>query len=362
MDIRNIPRYAIFGFFFFITSCATTLAPNITDRSTSQTSFDDFVSKTVVLPSSSPIDASVFDSSIYLQKNGKYIASTLYLLEMMPDTNLTWHYLGENAEALGLYDAAAYYYMKSDEAPWYSRFCSFEKNRTEGIAAKYCKNYAPDENVARVSSYAKNNDILWRTAQKEWENEIRLANEYIKKDLIRFQNIKEFHERMLAGEPVYRSTKSGNDWSWGDVVVGIVTIAAIAAGIEYIDSNPQQAANIFNGLSQATTSFAPTSSNSVSDRQTARKYQEVFSQYSVISLNERCTSDYSCDYGLKCIKAFGKNQGVCMQPTNTIGIKQPYEPNSQSININTNTAQQCLTNVDCPILFRCHSELKVCYK
>ncbi|GBL03147.1 hypothetical protein [Glaciecola sp. KUL10] len=349
MTMISWSRLAILVAVLVLGACESTLAPNIETRANSQTTFDDFLKKTVVLPKSSAVDLSVYDTSLDLQANGHYVASTLYLLEMMPDTNLTWHYLGENAEALGLYDVAAVYYRNSDEAPWYNKFCSFKKNRTEGKAARYCKNYSPEENLARVNTYTENSNTLWFSAQETWEQEIRLANYAIQTDVRRFQSLREYQEKMVSGQMTYRSTNSGNEWTWTDVVTGIAIIAAIALGVDYIDSNPQQASVFFNSLS----SSIPTTKQQAESKSTQK-------HISTSATTSECMSDYNCTYGLKCVKGFAQSRGVCMQTVNEIGIKTPYFPSNKSININTSMQQQCRFDSECPYNFRCEEELKVC--
>ena len=74
-----------------------------------------------------------------------------------------------------------------------------------------------------------------------------------------------------------------------------------------------------------------------------------------------CSSDYSCRYGQKCVKAPYKSKGVCMDVVDRYGIKKYKQPSSNSIGPNLGR-EQCRFNTDCSIGFKCDRTYKVCVK
>ncbi len=89
---------------------------------------------------------------------------------------------------------------------------------------------------------------------------------------------------------------------------------------------------------------------------------QTFSGSSNNSNSIGCLSDYSCPYGQKCIKELYSTRGLCAAPVNEYGNPTYTQPSSDSINIRSYNDAQCQTNMDCPLMFRCDQELKVCFK
>jgi hypothetical protein len=331
-----------------LVGCNSTRSPYIEDRTNTKTSFEDFVNKTVVLPESSVIGGEAYRSSLELQERRKYIASALYLLEMMPNQELTWHFLGENAEKLGLYDVAAHYYDRSGTVSFWAENCSpLESYRKKN---PYCKNLAPKKNAERVKN--KPNDTKrWINAKAKIEAEIKVANVYIQRDKIRFAQIRVQHEKMMSGEHKYRSTNSGSEWDWSDITVGILAIAAIAAGIDMISDNPQQVVQILSPITNAT-------ANSMVNQQRATQKQITTP---IVQVSE-CSSDYQCTYGQRCVKGPMQSKGLCVQTVNQYGQPIQTQPRNNSFQPNISPIGQCTFNSECPIGFECNSRIKICVK
>lgn len=75
-----------------------------------------------------------------------------------------------------------------------------------------------------------------------------------------------------------------------------------------------------------------------------------------------CSSDFSCGYGSRCVKAPLQSSGTCMRNVDEHGIRQFTPPRTNSIGPNMNVRGQCDFNTDCPIGFRCDQRLKACVK
>lgn len=73
-----------------------------------------------------------------------------------------------------------------------------------------------------------------------------------------------------------------------------------------------------------------------------------------------CSSDFDCGTGNTCVKAPLDSRGVCMRTVDEYGTRQYNLPSTRSIGPNMNLSGQCDFTTDCPIGFRCDSELKAC--
>ncbi len=73
-----------------------------------------------------------------------------------------------------------------------------------------------------------------------------------------------------------------------------------------------------------------------------------------------CSSDFSCDFGSKCVKAPNSSTGVCMTGVDSYGAKTYDGPNPDSVG--PRTSDGCRFSSDCPAGFTCDSALKACVK
>jgi hypothetical protein len=65
-----------------------------------------------------------------------------------------------------------------------------------------------------------------------------------------------------------------------------------------------------------------------------------------------CTSDYSCPYGLACVKRGYDMQGECMVPVDSNGMRDyGFTPRSRSID--PGNGGGCWSDVDCEPGFQC---------
>ena len=65
-----------------------------------------------------------------------------------------------------------------------------------------------------------------------------------------------------------------------------------------------------------------------------------------------CTSDFSCQYGWKCLKNAGSTEGKCAQAVDSFGTPTFAPPSTESVGPGH---RQCWTLADCPSTFRCES-------
>lgn len=75
---------------------------------------------------------------------------------------------------------------------------------------------------------------------------------------------------------------------------------------------------------------------------------------------KRCSSDYSCGIGYRCVKPPLEASGVCMREVDSFGTPTYGTPRSSSIDIKTKG--QCDFDMDCPIGFACDARYKACVK
>ena len=74
---------------------------------------------------------------------------------------------------------------------------------------------------------------------------------------------------------------------------------------------------------------------------------------------EQCSSNWDCQSGLYCLKAPGSHQGACVQSVNRFGSPTLERPTNNFLD---KGVKQCNYDLDCPIGFRCHDQLKACVK
>ena len=64
-----------------------------------------------------------------------------------------------------------------------------------------------------------------------------------------------------------------------------------------------------------------------------------------------CTSDFNCSFGSKCLKDFGKIEGVCAEVVNQYGQKTYQMPQTESVQVGK--GGNCSFDTDCSIGFEC---------
>lgn len=79
-----------------------------------------------------------------------------------------------------------------------------------------------------------------------------------------------------------------------------------------------------------------------------------------VVIGQGCSSDFNCSYGERCVKPPLKMDGVCLKAVDSNGMPTLDGPSSESIYPRTSLG--CISSVECPIGFSCHSQLKVCTK
>lgn len=78
--------------------------------------------------------------------------------------------------------------------------------------------------------------------------------------------------------------------------------------------------------------------------------------------DERCSSDFDCGIGNRCVKAPLKSWGECMKETDSYGLPTFRIPQTDSIGPNMNLQGECNFDFDCSIGSYCDQKYKVCIK
>jgi len=134
-----------------------------------------------------------------------------------------------------------------------------------------------------------------------------------------------------------RKQKENEDLAVGLVVIGAI-IGAAAAGSNSGKSYP----------TYYPSTGSPTTPNS------------AYTPTSTYTDDSSCSSDYSCGVGFSCIKKPFSSTGVCLKSVNSYGTPTYKMPDPDSIGVKTEGS--CTFSTDCPIGFRCDSNLKACVK
>lgn len=77
-----------------------------------------------------------------------------------------------------------------------------------------------------------------------------------------------------------------------------------------------------------------------------------------VIIGEGCRSDFNCSYGERCVKPPMKSKGVCLKAVDSYGLPTLDGPSMESIYPRTDLG--CISSAECPVGFRCNSQLKVC--
>jgi hypothetical protein len=214
--------------------CVTT-TPTIKSKEGVKTTFSDFVNGEVVLPQGSPNSLLVLRTPFRLMKDAKYIASVLYILEMMPENNLVYHTLGYNAEQLGLFESALIYYEKSKESSWSNTFCGWGQKSSFPY---YCADFDPQSSIERIKVKLKTNndsETLSLLSDTSYQNQVKIANYEIEHDKRIFAD----RRAGLNVSKSYRSTANGNEFEISELFEALVKLAFVVAAVDAIlpDSN-----------------------------------------------------------------------------------------------------------------------------
>jgi hypothetical protein len=73
--------------------------------------------------------------------------------------------------------------------------------------------------------------------------------------------------------------------------------------------------------------------------------------FATAAIAQKCSSDYDCDYGSKCVKDQFAFEGICAQKVNKydIPVYTPPDPNS----IKPGGKGDCQFDTQCPVGFEC---------
>jgi len=134
-----------------------------------------------------------------------------------------------------------------------------------------------------------------------------------------------------------KKQKDNEDLAVGLIAIGAI-VAAVASGSNSGKSNP--------------TYYPSTNSSTIPEN--------TYTPPIKYKIDNSCSSDYSCGIGFSCVKKPFSSSGVCLKTVNSYGTPTYNMPDLNSIGIKTEGS--CLFNTDCPIGFRCNSNLKACVK
>jgi hypothetical protein len=387
----------------------------ITSKVGSKTSYSDFIKGEAILPEGNPGSMVAMELPYWLNNSQDYLASALYILEMLPSNNLVYNTLGYSAEHLGYFEASIEYYEKSKDWSWTNALCiGLQKN----AFPYFCNIYNPDESIKRVKAKMKQLGVGNQFSDIDYEAQVVKANSSIEQ-----MKSGKYHSDILNTSNTYRSTDDGTPLDIGKIFRTLVAVAIVAyaltdeddsdsssscetksgSGIDY-DCYHKRAQKIgkkrvkdgskFNIRSRAslrsslqTTQHSPprrsqsiqaapvafsnisTPSNSGNSAQPVQMYSQPVKTHSQSIQNQNitkdgggCSSDYNCGIGQICTKAPLSSGGVCMDAVDRNGMKTFPIKDPSSVLPNMTVDGQCSTNMDCPTTFRCDSHLKVCTK
>lgn len=75
---------------------------------------------------------------------------------------------------------------------------------------------------------------------------------------------------------------------------------------------------------------------------------------------KRCSSDFDCSFGDRCVKPQFESNGVCLKAVDSDGLPIFRGPSSNSIGVETD--KRCYSDADCPVTFRCDAKLNACIR
>jgi hypothetical protein len=172
--------------------------------------------------------------------------------------------------------------------------------------------------------------LTWLKLAARWGNSLAIEKLRSMGELVPPADLLE--QQIAANQ---RKQKENEDIVAGLIVIGAI-IGAAAAGSDSGKSYP--------------TYYPSTSSTTTSN-----------SAYTPTSVNDNsCSSDYSCGIGFSCVKKPFSSTEVCLKSVNSYGTPTYKIPDPGSIGVKTEGS--CTYTTDCPVGFRCDSNLKACVK